>query len=372
MFTHARKFIGALLLVAMLATMGGGAVFAQDIAATPGSGPGVAVQPVNGMVTIPANSWQWYIFRSQVPVDVDAEGNDIVTDPRDATIDATLYTESQNIGFEVWSSNDYNNWLNSSDFDPLGRGTENDFMNEDPLFWRGSFETNDNYYLIVKNSGQSAATYSLDITGHLRFPTEMTLDSTMDSMMPSMMDSAMDSQAMSEDAVMSTGEMALTVDDAAETMTEEMTTSAANVGTGPESALMPTDGFVQIAPNSWQWYSFRSQLPVNVDSEGNDVVTNPEDATINATLRTLSGNVDFEVWSRNDLNNWRNSSDFDPLGRGTENDFMNGDPLFWKGSFQANDVYYLIVKNNTAQPATYSLDITGNVSFPSTSTLAVN
>jgi hypothetical protein len=361
MRTKFSKSISIVAMVAMLFTFGVGATFAQEL--TPGAGPTVAVAPTSGAVTIEPNSWQWYIFRSQVPVNVDSDGNDIVTNPEDATIEAALRLISGDVSFEVWSSDDLNNWRNSSDFDPLGAGTENEFINGDPLFWEGSFEANNNYYLIVMNNNAQPATYTLDITGNVRFPTELALDSTMPAMQGEM--------AQSDEAVMSTGEMALTVEEPATADMTDMATTSPEIGTGPENTLMPTDGYVMIAPNSWQWYSFRSQVPVDVDSEGNDIVTDPSDATINAILRTRSGNVDFEVWSADDLNNWRNSSDFDPMGAGTENEFISGDPLFWQGSFENNNVYYLIVMNRSAQPAYYSLDITGNVSFPSMASLSV-
>lgn len=359
MLTRTRKFLSIIIMAAMLTTMGVGAVFAQDEALTPGFGPGTAVHPSDGIVTIAPNSWQWYIFRSQVPVNVDADGNDIVTSLEDATVDATLYMQSGNVDFEVWSQNDLNNWINSSDFDPMGMGTENEFITGDPLFWKGSFEVNDNYYLIVMNTGTEAATYALDITGNVRFPSDLALDS----MMPSIIN---------DQSVMSTGEMALTVEVPAEATIEDVATTATIPGYGPESALMPATGNVMIEANTWQWYSFRSQLPVNVDADGNDIVTNPEDATVKAALQIQFGDVNFEVWSQNDLNNWYNSKDFDVMGMGTENEFLSGDPLFWQGSFKGNDVYYLIVKNDTAQPASYALDITGNVSFPSALMLSVN
>ncbi|MEZ4620687.1 MAG: hypothetical protein R2867_34970 [Caldilineaceae bacterium] len=332
---------------------------------SPGDSAGMAVHPSSGAVTIQPNSWQWYIFRSQVPVNVDSEGNDIVDGTVKADIDATLNVQAGTVDFEVWSADDLNNWYDSSSFDPLGAGTENEFMNGDPLFWQGSFEANNNYYLIVMNSSSQAATYTLDITGDVRFPSDLALDSAMPAM-----------AATTEQPVMSTGEMALTVDMPAENAMTPMestteTSQSTTMGSGPESTLMPVGGYVTIAPNSWQWYSFRSQVPVEVDSDGNDIVTNPADATINALLRTRTGNVDFEVWSADNLNNWRNSSDFDPMGAGTTNEFISGDPLFWQGSFPTNNVYYLIVMNRSSQPATYSLDITGNVSFPSAATLAV-
>jgi hypothetical protein len=347
----------------MLFTLGAGAALAQEATLSPGEGPGMAAMPAADAVTIAPNSWQWYIFRTQVPVNVDSEGNDIVTNPEDATVTATLDEISGDVNFEVWSPNDFNNWANGSDFDPTGTATVNEFISGDPLFWKGSFKANNNYYLIVMNTSSQAATYTLDISGNMIFPTDLAINATA----PAMQDAV----AQSSEEVMSTGEMALTVEQPTAATTDETAASMSAMGTGPETTLMPAAGYVMIAPNSWQWYSFQAQKPVDVDSEGNDVVTNPSDATIQATLRLESGNVSFEVWSADNLNNWRNSSDFDPMGAGTENEFISGDPLFWQGSFQNNSVYYLIVKNNSSQPAYYSLDITGNVSFPSAATLSV-
>jgi hypothetical protein len=358
MFTRTKKFLSIIIMAAMLTTTVAGAAFAQDVTITPGNGPSTALQPSAGMVTIAPNSWQWYIFRSQVPVNVDSDGNDVVTRLEDATINATLRAQSGTVDFEVWSKDDLNNWVNSKDFDPMGTGTTNEFISGDPLFWKGSFVVNDNYYLIVMNSGPEAATYALDIAGNVGFPSDMALDS----MMPSIMN---------DESVMSSGEMALTVDLPVEATTVDLATTMPTAGYGPETALMPAVGNVMIAPNSWQWYSFRTQLPVNVDADGNDIVTNPEDATVQAALRIQSGDVNFEIWSQNDLNNWYNSKDIDGLGMGTENEFLSGNPLFWKGSFKGNDVYYLIVQNDSAQPAYYSLDISGNVSFPSALMLPV-
>ncbi len=351
--TGAKRIVSLLLTLAMLATLGTSTLLAQEIAATPSDGPGTAVQPSMGAVTIAPNSWQWYIFRSQVPVNVDADGNDIVTNPEDATINATLRAQSGNLDFEVWSQNDLNNWYNSSDFDPLGRGTENEFIAGDPLFWQGSFETNNNYYLIVMNRGAAAASYTLDISGHVRFPSELSLDSAL----PALLD---------DQPVMSTGELALT----AEAANEEMSSMTIQ-GTSPETALRPAAGSVTIAPNSWQWYSFRTQLPVNVDADGNDIVTNPEDATVQAALRTQSGSVSFDVYSRDNLRDLFSDSEFDALGQGTENEFLSGDPLFWQGSFKSNDIYYLVVQNSSAEPAAYTLNITGNMSFPADATLVI-
>jgi len=393
------KFLSLLMIIGLLATFGAGAALAQDMApamtGVPGDGPANAVMPSFGNVQIAPGTWQWYVFRSQVPKNVEDSDTDVVTNPNDATIDATLRVQSGNVDFEVWSTDDLNR-RNETDFDPTGIGTVNEFMTGDPLFWQGSFQGNNNYYLIVKNRGLDTATYSLDITGDVRFPSNLALNGDMQS--------APVASAQTDQTVVSTGEMGLTVETPAESTTSDasmtdnsainestmsndsaMSTSttsesttmapatmSAATATGPESAVMPASGNVRIEPGTWQWYSFRPQIPFGAEEDETAVVTDPTDATIDAVLRAQSGNVDFEVWSSDNLNAWRNGVDFDPTGAGTVNEFMNGDPLSWQGSFERGGTYYLIVKNQSSEAAIYSLSVTGDVSFPSTSSLPVN
>lgn len=392
------KFLSLLMIIGLLATFGAGAALAQDMtpamAGMPGDGPANAVMPSAGNVQIAPGTWQWYIFRSQASQNVEDSDEDVVTNPNDATIDAALRVLSGNVDFEVWSTDDLNR-RNDTDFNPTGVGTVNDFMSGDPLFWQGSFDGNNNYYLIVKNRGAETATYSLDITGNVRFPSNLALNADMQSTPMA--------ATQTDQSVMSTGEMGLTIDTPSEsamsdssmsdtsamnesTMSNDSAMSAAttnestmapmmtnaSMATGPESAVMPATGKVKIEPGTWQWYSFRPQIPFGAEEDDTAVVTDPTAATIDAVLRVQSGNADFEVWSADNLNAWRNGVDFDPTGAGTVNDFMSGDPLSWQGTFERGGTYYLIVKNHGSEAATYSLNVTGDVSFPSTTSLPVN
>lgn len=360
MFTKLSKILSLLVMVAMLTTLGVGAAFAQDLSAGPGSGPSTAVRPTAGTVEIAPGTWQWYAFRSQVPVKADDADEAFVLANRldQAVIDATLRVQSGNVDFEIWSANDLNNWINNSDFDATGAGSVNEEIAGDPLFWQGAFTTNSTMYLIVMNRGSQAATYNLDITGNVAFPTELVLNGA-----------SQPAVAQVAEPVMSTGEMALTVDTPAATTSDAP--MMATMATGPESAVMPAAGNVEIAPGTWQWYKFTSQIPVNVDAEGNDVANVKDTAKIDAILREVSGNVTFEVWSADDLNNWINSKEFEPTGAGTTNESLSGDPLFWQGAFTTNNSYYLIVMNRGSQPATYNLNVMGDVSFPSATSLPV-
>jgi hypothetical protein len=354
------KFLSLLVIVALLATFGAGAALAQEMTGVPGDGPANAVMPSAGTVTIGPGQWQWYAIRSQVPVGVEESADDVVTDPRDATINAVLRTQSGKLDFDVWTADDLNNWINAEEFDPTGAGTPNEFIAGTPLTWQGSFETNKTLYLIVKNRTAQPANYTLNVTGNVTFPAHLALNPE-----------AQPAQAAVAAAkpVESTGEMALTVDMPGEAAMGDSTLSA-KVASDVSTPAMPPQGFVTIAPGEKQWYPFRSQVPVGVEEDSEAVVTDPRDATIDAVLRAPSGSVSFEVWSANDLNNWINGEEFEPTGAGTPNEFIAGEPLTWQGSFETNDTYYLVVTNRSSQPATYSLSITGNVSFPAANATA--
>jgi archaellum component FlaG (FlaF/FlaG flagellin family) len=331
MFKQFSKFVSALMITTLLATFGAGSVWAQETI-TDEAVP--AIPTAGSLVRIEPGTWQWYTFRSQVPVNVEDDDDAVVTDPEDATIDITVDVQAGSVGFEVWSADDLNDWQNDVDFDPTGIGTENEYITNDPLFWQGSFETNDTYHLIVKNTGAEAAFYSLDITGHVSFPDSVGV------------------------ATETTATEAMTEPVAVEPVATEAEATSNEISTG-----IPT-GVVTIEPGTWQWYTFRSQVPVDAEEDDDAVVTDPEDATIDIALQVQSGSVAFEVWSAEDWNNWQNDVDFDPTGVGTENEYITNDPLFWQGSFQTNDTYHLIVKNTGTETASYSLDITGHVTFP--------
>lgn len=346
------KLFSVLTVIALLVTVGAGAVFAQTTTVTLGDGPANALMPASGVVRIDPGQWQWYIFRSQAPISTEIEDEDPVVE--DAVVDAVLRVQSGAVDFEVWSANDLNNWINSEDFDATGIGTHNEAMPGDPLTWQGSFEGNNSYYLIVKSRSATPSYYALNITGNVAFPSTLVLNTETQ---PAM------AQAQ---PVVSSEEMGLTVEQPAATVSEP---AATQLGIDAVSAVMPAKGNVQIQPGQWQWYVFTPQVPWTDEIEDEDPVVNH--ATVDAALRVQSGKVSFEVWSANDLNNWRNGTDFDATGVGTVNESLSGDPLFWQGTFEGNNNYYLIVKNTGTQSAVYSLNVTGDVSFPTATSLPI-
>lgn len=352
MLSKFSKFLTLLTVIALLATFGAGAALAQDVA-TLGDGPANALMPANGVVRVEPGQWQWYIFRSQAPLATEVVDEDLVTE--EAIVDAALRVQSGAVDFEVWSTDNLNDWIAATDFDPTGTGTTNESLPGDPLFWQGSFEGNNTYYLIVKNHSAQASYYALNITGNVAFPSTLVLGTD-----------AQPVVAQTQPAVASE-EMGLTVEVPA--AATEPTMATTQLGIDATSAVMPANGSVEVQPGQWQWYSFMAQSPMETEVVDEDVVE--EFATVNAALRVQSGAVDFEVWSANDLNNWRNGTDFDATGMGTTNESLSGSPLFWQGKFQGNDSFYLVVMNRGTQPAVYTLNITGDVSFPSAVSLPV-
>lgn len=368
MFMKLSKILSLLTVIALLVTTGAGAALAQDLTSAPGAGPANALMPANGFVQIEPGQWQWYVFRSQAATSTAGDDEDSVEDgvakTEVATIDAALRVQSGSVNFEVWSKNDLNNWVDNEEFNPTGKGTTNEFMPGDPLSWQGVFEGNNDYYLIVKNPSTQAASYALSITGDVAFPSTLALSTE-----------TTPAVAQVQEPVVASEEMALTVDMPAEATVSEPALTTAQLGFDAASAVKPAAGVVKIEPGQWQWYTFSSQALRNIagdDEDGvEDGVAASEIAKVDAALHVQSGAVRFEVWSLNDLNNWVDNDEFKPTGVGTTNESLAGDPLFWEGTFEGANTFYLIVMNRGTQPATYSLDITGNVNFPSSSTLPV-
>lgn len=380
MFTKFSKFLASSLTVAMLATVGSGAVLAADATDQPGTSASVAVSPTSGTVTIGPGQWQWYTFRPQATTRLietsNSDANDVKTKEVDeAKVDAVLNSQSNNLSFQVWSADDLNNWRNNvDDFAPTGSGTHNEFLPGDPLSWQGAFQNNGTYYLIVKNPSNQPASYSLNITGDVTFPSKLALNGANQPAQASM------TQAQPAQAVASTGEMGLTVEKPVQsTATNNLGNPSmmSQIGNDASTAVAPTNAAVTIQPGQWQWYTFRSQATTRLietsNSNANDVKTKEiDEAKIDAVLNSQSNNLSFDVLSTDDLNNWRNNvDDFAPTGSGTRNEFLPGDPLSWQGAFQTNNNYYLIVKNRGTQAATYTLSITGDVAFPAAGTQAV-
>lgn len=169
------------------------------------------------------------------------------------------------------------------------------------------------------------------------------------------------------------------------------------VGYSAATAAMPTAGNKVLQPGQWDWYLFRSQVPMNQSK--NEHGRYPG-ATVDATMRVVNGQGAFEIWTPDMVREWAANQDFTPVGKGTqvyvedtihpsahelqiqqeETNDLNNDikPVahhivkdlattnyHWEGNFPGSGDYYLIVKNTGNQSLNYTLTVTGDLVFPS-------
>lgn len=128
-------------------------------------------------------------------------------------------------------------------------------------------------------------------------------------------------------------------------------------GSGPDNPLAPRSEWLTLADNAKHWYAFKE------DGDQEDVFVRMD---VEPADRAI-----FEVWTSEQLRQWRNGEKFEPVGAGTENQHLNDD-LYWTGNFVASDTYYVVVTSRNFGPADYHLTINGkNVSFPSTTQTAL-
>jgi hypothetical protein len=123
--------------------------------------------------------------------------------------------------------------------------------------------------------------------------------------------------------------------------------AASAAGGGPATALSLAGGATngQLTAGQRLWYAFQyagdgSQVQV-------DLFSNP------------SGAVTFSVWTKDNITDWAAGNPENPIGRGTPNDLVNGDP-FWSGNFDTPGLYYIAVDNATSAPAAFTINASGS------------
>jgi TolB protein len=122
--------------------------------------------------------------------------------------------------------------------------------------------------------------------------------------------------------------------------------SAATAGTGPDDALVPSDGWRQLGAVQEVWYTFQyagdgSQIVVRLEALPQEGVT-------------------FAVWTPGGIRRWGLGLEADPIGRGSS-DPSAGNALLWTGNFTEGGTYYVVVEHAGSQagPRFYQLEVTG-------------
>jgi len=124
-------------------------------------------------------------------------------------------------------------------------------------------------------------------------------------------------------------------------------------GHSPYQALSPEgDTMRSLDLGQSDWYAFQYN--------GND------ESLIRVQL--WGNNAEFGVWTRNQIEDWDQGIDVDPIGRSAEEEFVDGD-LSWAGSFNTTDTYFVRVEQTGTTAANYRLSVSGaDVSVPSETT----
>lgn len=131
-------------------------------------------------------------------------------------------------------------------------------------------------------------------------------------------------------------------------------------GTEPETAGPPFAQPVQSFPGLWHWYRFRyvANNAEESDERPNVVVSlkmeRPGCVVFDVTT---TGRLRFPFDAEGDS--------IGPVGRGTpfstggDDDQTNPSNLVWVGSAEFTESYFVVVRNRTNTPCTYTLSITG-------------
>ena len=122
------------------------------------------------------------------------------------------------------------------------------------------------------------------------------------------------------------------------------------IGSGPQNPLVPTEGWVSLNNGESRWYAFRDEGDL-------------EDIAVRMAV-SPSNSALFEVLTPDQVRDWANGVDFDPVGISTVNEHLSDD-LYWTGNFVKSGTYYVRVYSRNVGPSNYSLSINGDdVSFP--------
>lgn len=129
---------------------------------TGGYSPYDAVAPTEGEITLNAGETRWYTFN------YDYNDSD---NPSEAI--AILNMElPESVSFEVWNQDTIREWVNGDEYDAIGAGTPVKLNNSDgtdldldTIQWVGSSRASDQYYIVVENETNQAATFSLSVSG---------------------------------------------------------------------------------------------------------------------------------------------------------------------------------------------------------------
>lgn len=169
MFTNKfSRWMSAALVVGTLTMVSVPTAFAASDE-RPGYSPASAAAPDTATHTLQPGQWDWYVFHTD-------SLNYAADMPQNATINVTL-NEDGTGNFQIWNSDNLQQWTGGQSVTPVGQGTENKSDLKDPLhFWSGGFTVNGTFYIVVQNKGNQPLHYSLQISSqNVDFPSQLSV-----------------------------------------------------------------------------------------------------------------------------------------------------------------------------------------------------
>jgi hypothetical protein len=235
--------------------------------------------------------------------------------------------------FRVVTPEQIRQWVAGEDLESCGCGTENEYDEAADLTWSGNFPEAGEYYLIVQYTGDGtdAVFYTLDIGGQ---------------------DVSVIAPALEDEGVAVPKASAL-----------EATTLKPLAGGGPGDALAPGGSWEVLDVGETRWYAFDYSGHHEFEVVGEDGDEEEKAIWVASQVEvSLDGEPDeaasFSIWTEEQVKLWASDEEFEPVGKGTENEFAPGD-LSWSGNFAGPGRYYVVVEQQGPEPAYYLLSISG-------------
>ena len=298
----------ATLLVASMLVFPGAIV---ALGAEGGTGPADALSPTGEWLPLTNGQQVWYAFNY--------DGGDT------AILVRMGVSPSNSATFSVWTPENVRQWVAGEKPDPIGSGVKNDTFGDD-LVWTGSFKFPGTYYVLVEQTGRTAGSYKLDISGKgVSFPPAKVQPTA----------AAAATAAAPTAAKAASAEKTAAAEPVAPVAT-------ARAGAGPDDALTASGEWAPLVKGQKVWYA----LPQ--DGGGSkSLVRMAVDPKSAAT---------FKILTPENVRLWAAGQTYEPVGRGAASDAFGGDQV-WTGSFKAPGAYYIVVEQTGANEGGYKLSV---------------
>lgn len=134
-------------------------------------------------------------------------------------------------------------------------------------------------------------------------------------------------------------------------------------GTSPIDPLMVPTDWQTIAPNKMLWFYFDYGISSGGGGFGRRSSSNDRLVKVTVDANGVAG-IQFAIYTPTQATDWLRDQSTNPVGRGTPyRDTSSGNitrDLYWSGAFNSSGRYFVAVTNNTANPISFRLTVTGD------------